>query len=150
MASPRVQILLLEEWNTQFTAIWGAGVRKNTLMVLSHLVLNDMMKVKGHIARLALCLCDPDPRISALAALFFHELAAKASKVSLNTCGNALSHHLSCGPVYLSAGLNISSVCIAPTRFCAADVQPCTSCQVGLKALNCGIQQEGSASCKAD
>jgi hypothetical protein len=33
-----------------------AGVRKNALMVLTHLILNDMMKVKGHIARMAMCL----------------------------------------------------------------------------------------------
>ena len=33
-----------------------AGVRKNALMVLTHLILNDMMKVKGHIARMARCL----------------------------------------------------------------------------------------------
>lgn len=58
-----------------------AGVRKTCLMVLSHLVLNDMMKVKGHIARLALCLQDDDPRIAGLAQVFFHELSAKASKV---------------------------------------------------------------------
>ncbi|KAK9792029.1 hypothetical protein WJX73_005287 [Symbiochloris irregularis] len=58
------------------------GVRKTALMVLSHLILNDMMKVKGHIARLALCLRDSEPRIADLAALFFHELNAKASKGS--------------------------------------------------------------------
>ena len=50
-------------------------------MVLSHLILNDMMKVKGHIARLALCLQDDDPRIAGLAQVFFHELSHKASKV---------------------------------------------------------------------
>jgi condensin complex subunit 1 len=58
-----------------------ASVRKNALMVLSHLILNDMMKVKGHIARLALCLEDEQPRIAALAQLFFHELAKKEYKV---------------------------------------------------------------------
>ncbi len=63
--------------------MWGAcaGMRKNCLMVLSHLILNDMMKVKGHIARLALCLQDDDPRIAGLAQVFFHELSRKASKV---------------------------------------------------------------------
>ena len=60
-----------------------AGVRKNCLMVLSHLILNDMMKVKGHIARLALCLQDDEPRIAGLAQVFFHELSAKASKVRI-------------------------------------------------------------------
>ena len=58
-----------------------AGMRKTCLMVLSHLILNDMMKVKGHIARLALCLQDDDPRIAGLAQVFFHELSRKAFKV---------------------------------------------------------------------
>eukprot|EP00887_Chlorella_sp_A99_P003643 scaffold7.g3643.t1 len=57
-----------------------AGVRKNALMVLTHLILNDMMKVKGHIARMAVRLEDPDPRIAALAKLFFSELAKKEYK----------------------------------------------------------------------
>lgn len=55
-------------------------------MVLSHLILNDMMKVKGHIARLALCLQDPDARIAALAQLFFHELSQRAYKVWKSFC----------------------------------------------------------------
>lgn len=59
-----------------------AGVRKNSLMVLTHLIMNDMMKVKGHIARMALCLQDPHPRIKDLAHLFFHELSQKNYKVS--------------------------------------------------------------------
>lgn len=56
-------------------------MRRNCLMVLSHLILNDMMKVKGHIARLALCLQDDDPRVAGLAQVFFHELSQKANKV---------------------------------------------------------------------
>ena len=55
-------------------------MRKTSLMVLTHLILNDMMKVKGHVAALALRLRDDEPRIAALAALFFHELANKAYK----------------------------------------------------------------------
>jgi hypothetical protein len=42
-------------------------VRKNALMVLTHLILNDMVKVKGHIAEMAVCLEDPDRRIADLA-----------------------------------------------------------------------------------
>lgn len=129
--------------------VFAAGVRKNTLMVLTHLILNDMMKVcsptpvpastvssdlifsfqavatcsvtrpheissplalfilkicracaavprnmqvvtvgaggavqvKGHIAKMAVCLQDEDPRISALAHLFFQELSHKVTKV---------------------------------------------------------------------
>lgn len=55
-------------------------VRKTTMMVLTHLILNDMMKVKGHIAKMAACLEDEDKRVSALASLFFNELAKKEYK----------------------------------------------------------------------
>ena len=64
----------------------NAGVRKNSLMVLTHLIMNDMMKVKGHIARMALCLQDPHPRIKDLAHLFFHELSQKNYKVGVERC----------------------------------------------------------------
>ena len=60
----------------------AAGVRKTSLMVLTHLIMNDMMKVKGHISKMALCLVDEELRIKALAELFFHELAQKAYKVN--------------------------------------------------------------------
>ena len=53
-------------------------------MVLTHLIMNDMMKVKGHISKMALCLVDEEPRIKALAELFFHELAQKAYKVMIH------------------------------------------------------------------
>ena len=52
-------------------------VRKNTLMVLTHLILNDMVKVKGQISEMATCLEDKEYRISDLAKLFFLELSKK-------------------------------------------------------------------------
>jgi condensin complex subunit 1 len=56
-------------------------VRKNTTMVLSHLILNDMVKVKGQISELASCIVDEDSRIAGLAKLFFHELAKKGNAI---------------------------------------------------------------------
>ncbi len=47
------------------------------------------MQVKGHIAKMAVCLEDHDTRISALARLFFHELAKKEYKV----IGTLLCYH---------------------------------------------------------
>jgi condensin complex subunit 1 len=38
-------------------------VRRHTLMVLTHLILNDMVKVKGQVCAIAMCLRDKDPRI---------------------------------------------------------------------------------------
>ena len=54
-------------------------VRKNTLMVLTHLILNDMVKVKGQISEMATCLEDKDARIADLSKLFFLELSKKVS-----------------------------------------------------------------------
>ena len=54
-------------------------VRKNTLIVLTHLVLNDMIKVKGQISEVALVLEDSDKSISDRARLFFSQLAKKVS-----------------------------------------------------------------------
>ena len=38
-------------------------VRKTTMMVLTHLILNDMMKIKGEICDVALLLEDPELKI---------------------------------------------------------------------------------------
>ncbi|KAL8621609.1 hypothetical protein ACOMHN_036842 [Nucella lapillus] len=54
-------------------------VRKYTLQVLTHLILNDMVKVKGQISELACCIVDGDDQIAGLAKLFFHELAKKGN-----------------------------------------------------------------------
>ncbi|CAG5117955.1 unnamed protein product [Candidula unifasciata] len=56
-------------------------VRKTTLQVLTHLILNDMVKVKGQISELATCIVDHDEMISGLAKLFFHELAKKGNSL---------------------------------------------------------------------
>ena len=39
-------------------------MRRNTLTVLTHLILNDQVKVKGQISEIALCLSDHDLRIA--------------------------------------------------------------------------------------
>lgn len=56
-------------------------VRRNALTVLTHLILNDMVKVRGQISSMARCLEDSDPRIADLAKLFFHELAQKVCNI---------------------------------------------------------------------
>ncbi|GBC07485.1 hypothetical protein RclHR1_00750019 [Rhizophagus clarus] len=59
-------------------------VKKNTLMVLTHLILNGMIKVKGQIGEMAKCLEDSEQRISDLSKLFFTELASKENAVYNN------------------------------------------------------------------
>jgi condensin complex subunit 1 len=60
-------------------------VKRHALMVLSHLVLNGMVKVKGQLSEMAQCLTDSDSRTSDLTKLFFMELAGR---------DNAIYNHL--------------------------------------------------------
>lgn len=53
-------------------------------MVLTHLILNGMIKVKGQLGEMAKCLEDPEPRIADLAKLFFTELATKENAIYNN------------------------------------------------------------------
>jgi condensin complex subunit 1 len=59
-------------------------VKKNTLMVLTHLILNGMIKVKGQLGELAKCLEDPDRRIADLAKMFFSQLSTKDNAIYNN------------------------------------------------------------------
>lgn len=75
---------LIEPWTPQLYAMLrdtDNRVRKNALMVLTHLILNDMVKVKGQISAMAICLEDTDRRIADLACLFFHELSGKCNAI---------------------------------------------------------------------
>lgn len=60
-------------------------------MVLTHLILNGMIKVKGQLGEMAKCLEDPDPRISDLAKLFFTELSTKDNAL-YNNLQDVISH----------------------------------------------------------
>ncbi|GAA5829706.1 hypothetical protein JCM3766R1_001272 [Sporobolomyces carnicolor] len=66
-------------------------VKKNTLMVLTHLILNGMIKVKGQLGEMAKCLSGEDKRIKDLAHLFFEELATK-DKAIYNNLPDIISH----------------------------------------------------------
>lgn len=59
-------------------------VRRHTLMVLTHLILNDMVKVKGNVCEIALCLQDQEPRIRDMARLLFHELSKRTNSPIYN------------------------------------------------------------------
>jgi condensin complex subunit 1 len=68
-----------------------ADVRKHALMVLTHLILNDQIKAKTHISKMAFCLEDTDERVQALARLFFHQLAARGQNDVYNLIPDAIS-----------------------------------------------------------
>lgn len=67
------------------------SVRRTTLMVLTHLILNDMVKVRGQIGEVACCLEDPVPAIRDLARTFFTELAKRHSSPVYNLMPDILS-----------------------------------------------------------
>jgi len=66
-------------------------VKKNTLMVLTHLILNGMIKVKGQLGEMAKCTEDEEPRVSDLAKLFFDELSKKDNSL-YNNLQDIISH----------------------------------------------------------
>lgn len=56
-------------------------VRKNSLLVLTHLILHDLIKVKGYLSEVALRLEDSSTRIVEVTRLFFHELSLKGNTI---------------------------------------------------------------------
>eukprot|EP00934_Nitzschia_sp_Nitz4_P007522 Nitzschia sp. Nitz4//scaffold11_size288233//220686//224851//NITZ4_000804-RA/size288233-snap-gene-0.58-mRNA-1//-1//CDS//3329534164//7512//frame0 len=66
-------------------------VRRHTLMVLTHLILNDMVKVKGQVCEIALCLRDDDQRIRDTARLLFHELSKRSNNPIYNLLPEIIS-----------------------------------------------------------
>ncbi|KAM7541321.1 hypothetical protein Aperf_G00000027562 [Anoplocephala perfoliata] len=73
---------LIEPWTPNLYARLrdsSAKVRINALSTLSHLILNDMVKVKGQISEMTVCLVDQNDRLKQLSRLFFRELAQKGN-----------------------------------------------------------------------
>ncbi|RKP14096.1 armadillo-type protein, partial [Piptocephalis cylindrospora] len=67
-------------------------VRRAALLVLTHLILHGMIKVKGHLGDLAGSLEDTDTRNVDLARLFFSQLAAKDPLSLLSHLPDLISH----------------------------------------------------------
>ncbi|XP_029651590.1 condensin complex subunit 1-like [Octopus sinensis] len=75
---------LIEPWTAHMYARLrdpSPLVRRNTVSVLSHLILNDMVKIKGQISEMAVCIIDEDEKIKGLAKVFFVELSGKANAI---------------------------------------------------------------------
>jgi condensin complex subunit 1 len=93
---------LTEPWMAHIYALLrddDGQVRTNTLTVLTHLVLNDMVKVRGQISELALCLEDTDERIQDMARLFFSEFRHKQQGMLLYNLLPDMISRLSAGDV---------------------------------------------------
>uniref|UniRef100_A0A2K6V8B9 Condensin complex subunit 1 n=1 Tax=Saimiri boliviensis boliviensis TaxID=39432 RepID=A0A2K6V8B9_SAIBB len=66
-------------------------VRKTVGLVMTHLILKDMVKVKGQVSEMAVLLIDPGPQIAALAKNFFNELSHKGNTI-YNLLPDIISH----------------------------------------------------------
>ncbi|VDD83689.1 unnamed protein product [Mesocestoides corti] len=73
---------LIEPWTPNLYARLrdpSSKVRINALNTLSHLIMNDMVKVKGQISEMTVCLVNDNDRLRQLSRLFFRELAQKGN-----------------------------------------------------------------------
>lgn len=83
-------------------------MKKNTLMALTHLILNGMIKVKGQLGEMAKCIEDPETRITDLAKLFFKELSGKDNAIYNNLPDSTVFILLVCYRVRLILSLIFS------------------------------------------
>ena len=60
-------------------------------MVITHLILNDMLKIKGEIVDICMLLDDPDEKIKNQVQLFLHELHSKGQQIIYNLFPNAIT-----------------------------------------------------------
>ena len=68
------------------------SARRQSLAVLSHLALADMMKVRSYVSKIALRIVDDSSRIASLASYFFTELSKKPSEPLYNLLPDILSN----------------------------------------------------------
>lgn len=61
------------------------------LMVLTHLILNDMIKVKGQVCHVVLSLLDHEEQVSDLAKVFFTELSKRSNNPIYNLMGDIVA-----------------------------------------------------------
>lgn len=82
-------------------------MRQTAGLVMTHLILKDMVKVKGQVSEMATLLIDPEEAIVGVAQNFFGELANKASG-----CSGTLFHKSRKGGwiIYMSPGEDVLMV----------------------------------------
>ena len=85
---------LVEPWSAHLYSALDdsdSGVQLNGLLVLSHLILNDMVKVKAAVVAVARCLLSPHDRIAHATRVFFNELSGKPRSPLLGVLPAVLS-----------------------------------------------------------
>jgi len=71
-------------------------VRRHCLRVISHLALNDMIKIRGEISDICMLLKDQDDKIRDLVKLFLHELHSKHNDTIYNLIPEAINRLSEC------------------------------------------------------
>jgi condensin complex subunit 1 len=66
-------------------------VRRQALLVTIHLILNDMIKLKGEIVDVCMLLSEPEEKIQNQVKLFLHELNLKDNNIIYNLFSKALN-----------------------------------------------------------
>ncbi|NXE37455.1 CND1 protein, partial [Ptilorrhoa leucosticta] len=85
---------LVEPWTSHLYARLRdpcPSVRQTAGLVMTHLILKDMVKVKGQVSEMAALLIDPEETIVGVAQNFFGELANKGNAV-YNLLPDIISH----------------------------------------------------------
>ncbi|NWV34162.1 CND1 protein, partial [Grantiella picta] len=85
---------LVEPWTSHLYARLRdpcPSVRQTAGLVMTHLILKDMVKVKGQVSEMATLLIDPEEEIVGVAQNFFAELANKGNAV-YNLLPDIISH----------------------------------------------------------
>ncbi|NWZ38268.1 CND1 protein, partial [Brachypodius atriceps] len=85
---------LVEPWTSHLYARLRdpcPSVRQTAGLVMTHLILKDMVKVKGQVSEMATLLIDPEEEIVGVAQNFFGELANKGNAV-YNLLPDIISH----------------------------------------------------------
>ncbi|NXD90563.1 CND1 protein, partial [Chaetorhynchus papuensis] len=85
---------LVEPWTSHLYARLRdpcPSVRQTAGLVMTHLILKDMVKVKGQVSEMAALLIDPEEAIVGVAQNFFSELANKGNAV-YNLLPDIISH----------------------------------------------------------
>ncbi|NXY53962.1 CND1 protein, partial [Callaeas wilsoni] len=85
---------LVEPWTSHLYARLRdpcPSVRQTAGLVMTHLILKDMVKVKGQVSEMATLLIDPEEAIVGVAQNFFGELANKGNAV-YNLLPDIISH----------------------------------------------------------
>ncbi|KAJ7317585.1 hypothetical protein JRQ81_003747 [Phrynocephalus forsythii] len=75
---------LVEPWTSHLYARLRdpcQNVRQTAALVMTHLILKDIVKVKGQVSEMATLLIDPEEEIARLAQNFFTELSSKDNAV---------------------------------------------------------------------